>query len=282
MVFKKYIISALAIFTVGLSFICWGTTISSEPGVERDISPYAGVEIIPLKPEECGQCHTRIYYLLKNDGGKHRIDCKQCHVQFHIYRPGKTPYKEVLPKCATCHEQPHGPELTQCTTCHQQVHTPLKIPAGRLLDQGCYICHPDEDREIKTYITQHTELYCSACHHTHHGYVPQCLECHQPHAEGVTSLAVCLTCHPPHKALEVVYPADIPPEACATCHRNAYQILKQSHTKHSAFRCTKCHPDKHKTIMRCQQCHGQPHGAALLGKFRVCGQCHGPAHSLVW
>jgi hypothetical protein len=150
------------------------------------------------------------------------------------------------------------------------------------LDQDCYLCHPEADRDIKTYITQHTELYCSACHHTNHGYVPQCLECHQPHSDEVPSLAACLTCHPPHKAMQVVYPEDITQEACASCHRHAYEILKRSQSKHSALSCTTCHPEKHRTTMRCQQCHVEPHGVAILEKYRVCGQCHGPAHMLVW
>jgi hypothetical protein len=255
------------------------------------------LKIVPLKQEVCARCHARIYYLLKSGGGKHRTNCRSCHVQvqFH-YRP---PFKGILPRCDSCHQQPHGkiikelakaegkrlikdfPELTQCITCHQQPHTPLEIPAGRRLDQACYICHPKEDREIKTYITWHTELYCSTCHHTKHGYKPQCLECHQRHTDKVSIfLDACLTCHPPHKARQVVYPADIPKEACAVCHRSQYEILKRSHTKHSALQCTKCHPDKHRTIMRCSQCHAKPNCAGIPKKNMLCGQCHGPAHDL--
>jgi hypothetical protein len=33
-------------------------------------------------------------------------------------------------------------------------------------------------------------------------------------------------------------------------------------------------------MLRCRECHGEPHGAAMLEQFRVCGQCHGTAHSL--
>ena len=283
---KRYIISVLATFCLGLHLVWCGaavSSVSSEPGpdAEKGISLYRDLKIVPLKPEDCGRCHTRIYNLLKSGGGKHRINCRRCHVQFHTYRPGKTPYKDVLPHCDQCHQLPHGPELTQCLTCHQQPHTPLKIPAGRKLDQGCHICHRDEDKEMKTYITQHTDLYCSTCHHTRHGYIPQCLECHQRHSDNVPIMAACLTCHSPHKALQVTYPADIPKEACGVCHRSEYEMLKQSHTKHSAQLCTKCHPDKHRTIMRCPQCHGKPHSDSILNKFMLCGQCHGPAHGKV-
>jgi hypothetical protein len=278
--------------------------LKSEPG-DRDGNPgvsidengtpvFTEVKILPLGQEVCAQCHTRIYNLLKNGGTKHRTNCRSCHVQveFH-YTP---PYKGILPRCDSCHLQPHGrilkkiaeaegetlikdfPELKQCTTCHQQPHTPLEIPAGRRLDQGCHICHPKEDGEMKTYITWHTELYCSTCHHTKHGYKPQCLECHQRHSDKIPSMDVCLTCHPPHKARQVVYPAEISKEVCGVCHRSQYEILQLSHTKHSPLMCTKCHPDKHRTIMRCQQCHTKLPASCIPNM--LCGQCHGPSHAL--
>lgn len=275
-----YITLALAILGLGLSFIGCVAKAPSEPGAEKDISSVYASEGEPLKPEECGRCHTRIYYLIVTEGGKHRIDCRQCHVQFHIYRPGKVPYKEILPKCETCHEKVHGEELVQCSGCHSEVHAPMNIPPGSALEQGCYVCHPKVDKEMKTYITQHTELDCCTCHHTRHRYIPECTECHQPHAVGGMTHIGCLTCHPPHKALQVVYPKDIPQESCFGCHRNAYEMLRQSDTKHTALSCTECHPEKHRAIKRCRECHGEPHSAAMLQKYRVCGQCHGVAHGL--
>jgi hypothetical protein len=159
------------------------------------------------------------------------------------------------------------------------VHAPLNIPAQRALEEGCHMCHTEVDREMKTYITQHTELYCSSCHHTRHRYVPACMECHRPHTEGMTQVE-CLGCHPPHKALQVVYAQDTPQKACANCHRNAYEMLRQSDSKHTTLSCTKCHPEKHRAIVRCRKCHGEPHPAAMHKKFRACGQCHGAAHHL--
>jgi hypothetical protein len=278
--YLRYVTLALGMLGLGLSFICCVAKAPSEPGTEKDISSVYVSEVKSLKPEECGRCHTRFYYLIITDGGKHRIDCRQCHVQFHIYRPGKVPYKEILPKCETCHEQVHGAELVQCTGCHSEVHTPMNIPPGPALEQGCYVCHPKVDREMKTYITRHTELDCCACHHTRHGYIPECIECHQPHTVGGITGIGCLTCHPPHKALQVVYPKDIRQESCVGCHRNAYEMLKQSDTKHTYLSCTKCHPERHRAIKRCRECHGEPHNAAMLQKYRICGQCHGVAHSL--
>jgi hypothetical protein len=277
---EKWTVSAIVLISLGLFFLIGcEVPVPTKSKALEDIPQIYAPEVEPLTPEQCGQCHPQVYYLIKAEGGKHRIDCRQCHVKFHVYRPGVVQYKDILPKCGSCHEQVHGPDLAQCSECHTEPHAPLKIPAERALEQGCYICHPEEDREMKTYVTQHTELYCSSCHHTRHGYVPQCLECHQPHTEEMTQTD-CLMCHPPHKALEVVYPEDISQETCASCHRNAYEILKKSGTKHTALTCAKCHPE-HRAILRCQECHPQPHSVAMLQRFPVCGQCHGTAHDLI-
>ena len=269
------------------------------PGVfidEDGVPVFTDLEIVPLDQEVCARCHAPIYYLLKSGGSKHRTNCQSCHdqVQFH-YSP---PYKSILPRCDSCHQQPHGiiikkvaeaegtrlienfPELTQCISCHQQPHTPLEIPTGRRLDQACYICHPEADREINSFKTWHTEFYCSTCHHTKHGYKPQCLECHQRHTNKVSVfMDACLNCHPPHKVRQVVYPADIPKDACAVCHDSQYEILERSNPKHSVLGCTKCHPDNHRTIMRCQQCHTKL--PASCNPNMLCGQCHGPSHGLL-
>jgi hypothetical protein len=271
----------LVLVLLGLSASFFGCMAPTHPksAAGKDTSSLYAAEVQPLRPEECGQCHLRFYDLIKTEGGKHRIDCRRCHVEFHIYRPGRVQYEETLPKCEACHDQVHGADLAQCSECHAEVHAPLNIPAERALEQGCRTCHPKLDQEIKTYVTQHTELYCSACHHSRHRYVPECMECHQPHTEGMTQ-AECLSCHPPHKALQVVYSQDTPQETCAVCHRNAYEMLKQSDTKHTALSCTKCHPVKHRAIMRCSECHGEPHPAPMHKKFTVCGQCHSVAHHL--
>jgi hypothetical protein len=183
-----------------------------------------------------------------------------------------------MPKCNTCHGQTHGPDLLDCMTCHDEPHAPKIIAADRYLEGGCSVCHPEADKEMKTYITQHTELYCVSCHYIRHRQVPQCSDCHQPHEEGQTQ-AQCLACHPPHSALQVVYDENIASEACRGCHRTAYDVLKSSHTKHAALSCAKCHT-RHKLVASCDSCHPNPHPPEMLKSFRVCGQCHGIAHSL--
>lgn len=276
---SKYLLLLFCMCNLGLYLSgCAPSAVPVSVG-EKESPPAYPEDVQPLTPEECGKCHPRYYYLIKTEGGRHKMDCRKCHVQFHIYRPGKISYEDVLPKCSTCHDYVHGKDLAQCTECHSQVHSPLNIPAQRSLEFGCSTCHPKVDKEIKTFTTRHTELYCISCHHTKHGYIPVCMECHQPHSEDMVQ-ADCLTCHNPHKALQVVYPENMPSETCAICHRNAFEMLRKSGTKHAAFNCTKCHPDKHRTIKRCQQCHDMPHGTFIMQKFRVCGRCHGVAHSL--
>jgi len=274
--------SVFAIILFGvISILGRGVPAPAQNGAvtQEGISNAYTQKVQPLKTQACGRCHTGIYRLIRAEGGRHKIDCARCHVRFHVFQPGKDNYEEVMPECETCHEAAHGGDLVHCLQCHSEPHAPLNIPADRALEQGCPVCHSEADKEIKTFVTQHTEFYCSSCHHTRHGYVPECQECHQPHSEEMTQ-SDCLTCHPPHKALEVVYPEDIPQEACAGCHRNAYDMLAKSGTKHAAMGCARCHP-KHRAITRCRQCHPEPHSAEMLQEFRTCGHCHGVAHSLV-
>lgn len=257
----------------------------ANPGVYAD-------EQEKLTTEQCMQCHPKIAAQLRNTDSMHsRVECRQCHLQFHTFVKGKTDYQDILPKCTRCHDHPHGEKLVRCGSCHQQAHSPLSIPASRALSQGCYVCHEEQDKEMKTFITRHTDLYCTACHHSRHGYIPACLECHQKHTgtiptagamrESASPLDQCLSCHSPHKALKVAYPEDTPNAICKYCHRKAGEMLERSKTKHSTFACSRCHPGQHKTIKRCVDCHGRPHPEEILNKFSSCGGCHGVAHSLV-
>lgn len=272
--FVGRILFALVFVAFGLGSFWYMEPVPAESG---EIAPPYDMKIQPLKTEQCGRCHTRYFNLLKNDGGKHKIPCHQCHESYHNYRPGKVAYEDILPKCGTCHGEAHGPDLKKCAGCHD-AHAPMNLNANRGLEQGCHACHAEADKEMKTYVTQHTELYCITCHHTRHGHVPECMECHQPHTRQMTE-PECIMCHPPHKALQVVYPNDVTPETCAGCHQHAYDLLKENTTKHTALRCTKCHPE-HREIIRCRECHPQTHNDDMLERFPACGRCHGVAHSL--
>ncbi len=251
-----------------------------------------GEDAQSMSLEKCMQCHPLITLILISAGARHaHLDCRECHMQVHSYFPGKTNYEDILPKCARCHQHPHGEELVHCSNCHQEAHAPLFIPASDDLAQGCNVCHEKLSKDINTFTTQHTELYCTACHHTRHGEIPECLECHQGHkgslpgAEAIemdrTPLGQCLNCHLPHKALKIVYPDDTANMTCAYCHRKASEMLDKTMSRHSALPCIQCHPEKHRNIKRCKECHGTPHPAEMIKKFTTCGQCHGVAHSIM-
>jgi len=312
--FKRYIIPVIVAFCLGLNLV-WldaGVSAAEKPScVTAKCHATMGKEKYvhgPAAVNQCTVCHNPTAshkFKAITDFGKL---CNLCHVSSSYFgkvthppaqkgyctgchNPHQSPYPFMLrgeggKVCLNCHDKEfavgkytHSPEKEACTECHSP-HTVWEIPAGRKLDQACHTCHPAEDREMKTYITWHTGLYCSTCHHTKHGYIPQCLECHQRHSDKMPIMDACLTCHPPHKARQVVYPADIPKEVCAVCHPSQYEILERSQTKHSALRCTKCHPDKHRTITRCQQCHAKANCPGIRQKNMLCGQCHGTAHAL--
>lgn len=242
-------------------------------------APYAA-ELQPLSTEECGRCHLSIYNLIRNEGTKHQIDCTRCHKQYHIYRPEKVSYEDILPQCETCHGQPHGAAFAECFDCHVDAHAPTKIPSPSSMEEECSTCHPKVGKEITAHMSAHTDLDCSSCHHSKHGYIPECMECHDPHTGKMTQ-ADCLACHPPHRPMHIICPDLTSQETCAACHDEAYDLLKVSGTKHTALLCTKCHPGEHKSILQCEDCHGKPHGEAIMKKFETCGGCHGVAHDLL-
>jgi predicted CXXCH cytochrome family protein len=271
----KSVAAIVVAFCVCLFVMAPGFT--AEKGDAAGKSPY-DMDVKPLTSEECGRCHRYYFDLIKKEGGKHQIDCTDCHKVFHVYRPGKTDYDAIMPKCSGCHDNVHGPDLANCTDCHRQPHAPNSIPADRSLERGCSVCHPQVDKEMKTFATEHTELYCVSCHYSRHRRIPECLDCHQPHEENQQQ-AECIACHPPHSALQVGYAQDIAQEACRGCHRNVYDVLKKSNTKHSVLSCAKCHT-KHRVIVQCQTCHPKAHGEGML-QGKVCGACHGIAHALI-
>lgn len=278
--FKKAIVSAGAVIAIIILFTWIGCAERmSAPAPTTEAPSLYTLEVQPLRPDECGRCHVTIYNVIKTDGTKHRIDCTKCHTQFHVYRPGRVQYEDILPKCETCHGQIHGATFVKCLDCHTEAHAPLKLPAPSDMEAQCATCHPEVGQDIRTYISAHTDVECSSCHHTKHGYIPQCAECHEPHTEEMTQ-ADCLTCHLPHKPMQIIYPEETSQETCAACHRKAYDLLKGSATKHTTLLCTKCHPKQHRTILKCEQCHEKPHTPAILKKFKTCGKCHGEAHNL--
>ncbi|MDY6844749.1 MAG: hypothetical protein SVW57_11715, partial [Thermodesulfobacteriota bacterium] len=197
----------------------------SPPEEITSSSQLYSTKVTPLTPVQCGQCHTTIYNNIKDDGTKHQIDCRECHQQFHICYVGKTEYKELLPQCGTCHQEPHGKDFTTgCSECHHNAHTPKKIVSSDTLEKFCGNCHTKEKSLIKAKPSKHTKMACSECH-TEHALIPECGVCHKPHQPEMTNTD-CLTCHPAHTPLYYVYSEKTPQETCSICHQKAYDDLQ--------------------------------------------------------
>ncbi len=230
----------------------------------------------PLTAVQCGQCHESIYMKLRSNGGKHKFVCRNCHKEFHNYNPVRKNWNEIMPKCARCHNQPHGPGITACLKCHQEPHTPLVIPYNSYVTSRCGKCHPGPAGQLKKYPSKHTKLGCAKCHDKH-GYIPSCFKCHKPHIPN-QSLEACKSCHPVHKPLQITYGTGNA-KTCSTCHKKVYNEWSHTRSKHGKVDCAQCHP-KHGEIPKCSKCHGQPHDKAMLQHFKRCLDCHLNVHDL--
>jgi predicted CXXCH cytochrome family protein len=242
------------------------------------------VEVEPLTLEECGRCHTSHYNWLRENGARHQaVACTECHEVFHAYNPLRNNYADIMPRCSSCHDAPHGSAepVTKCLDCHANPHQPLvSIPAPADLEGRCQLCHTGVAASLQAEVSKHTEQECSSCHSEKHGRIPQCSECHENHSPMVVlETPDCLACHPVHTPLKISYPTTQSKEVCAGCHENAYQLLQDYQTKHSALTCAKCHP-AHGQLPVCLDCHGKPHSTAIHEKFAQCVDCHGIAHNV--
>jgi len=232
-------------------------------------------QVEPLSPEECARCHLHIFDNIREAGGKHRIECQECHTVFHTK-------EDIMPECSACHKDEfHGqdPLLTECLSCHDDPHRPLDIPK-ELITDNCAKCHVSEKSDLVNHPSMHLEaLECSSCHHTKHGYVPDCYECHGNHSPRVQmEMQECMGCHPAHKPLTISYSPHTSSEICAGCHGTPYELLVTKVSRHSYMTCAQCHP-AHEQIDPCSQCHFQPHSQTMI-RDRTCQDCHGLAHSL--
>ncbi len=252
------------ILTVALgASLCWG--IGSGTAVAGNV----------LTSDDCIKCHTNAPQAIAAKGAKHKteVTCTDCH-------QGHPPtIKDIIPQCSMCHEgKPHY-ELANCLSCHADPHAPLDINLAEGITDACLTCHTGQNEQLRKYPSKHTELSCTACHDSTHGRIPDCLQCHDPHASGQV-MADCLSCHKVHMPTEVAYGEDMDSRQCAACHDSAYNLLINSQVKHAEVACATCHQSVHKMVPQCQDCHGVPHPAGLMSKFPKCGDCHGIAHNL--
>jgi len=269
------------------------TAVKASPAkTEKQVAPAPLYTEIPrsLTPVECASCHNGQYIRLQQSESKHRFDCNTCHKQLHAYVPTKNNYKEVMPKCYSCHKLKHGEAFPDCAQCHQDPHSPKDIPFSGVKQNiknkagkdvvACSVCHSKEGKEMDAYPNKHNvKVGCIGCHKNKHGVRPSCFDCHKPHVADQT-YADCLVCHAPHSAKNILqYPKEIPNTVCAACHGKIYNKLQANPTKHTALQCAACHVS-HGQIPRCQQCHKEPHGATVHKRFPDCLECHVDPHDL--
>lgn len=238
---------------------------------------YAG-EPQQLTAVQCAQCHNGPFRSLKESGGRHQFACQSCHNQFHVYNPRKGNWDAIMPKCASCHEAPHGAKIIDCASCHSNPHAPKNIAATAPLATFCYNCHGSVREQLVTYPSKHSKLACATCH-TSHGFKPSCFACHKPHVTGQT-VPDCLKCHPVHQPLQIKFTKDMPSSTCGTCHATELNKLTKNNSKHHALTCVTCHKDKHRYVPKCTDCHGLPHVKAFHEKFPNCLSCHVDVHDL--
>jgi len=230
----------------------------------------------PLTVTQCGQCHPGVFRDLKNDGVRHRFDCQKCHARFHAYNPKKGGWEELMPKCASCHEQPHGAAITDCASCHANPHAPKKVAMTNRLVNACRECHPSPQEQLVKFPSKHSKLACQRCH-TSHGYKPTCFNCHKPHHAG-QGADTCTKCHPVHQPLRIVYEKNTPAVTCGACHAKVYAKWQKSPSKHAKVNCAECHLARHKFIPQCVDCHKLPHAKGVHERYPKCLSCHLDVH----
>ena len=232
----------------------------------------------PLTVEQCGQCHPSVFQNIRENGGKHQFDCQRCHSAFHVFNPKKGNYDDIMPKCDTCHDQPHGAQVTDCLSCHSNPHTPRKVAMTATLAKACGQCHPGPQEQLTNFPSKHSKLACNLCH-TAHGLIPTCFNCHKPHLAG-QEVTTCTKCHPVHRPLQVTYPNDSPAATCGVCHTKVYNAWLKTASKHGKVNCALCHHTKHKYKPQCTECHTAPHSAGILARYPKCLTCHLDVHDL--
>ncbi len=227
-----------------------------------------------LSVGDCAKCHERQPAEIASNGAKHKteINCQDCHTG---HRPAVA---KNIPQCGMCHSGQKHYELEGCIGCHNP-HQPLDITLKGQMTAPCLTCHAGVGEELVSQPSKHTKLACNTCHADKHGNIPSCGVCHQPHSAEMTQND-CKLCHQPHQPKTLQYGAQTASVLCASCHKQAFNMLAASSAKHHDVTCVTCHQNKHKNIPQCNDCHGLPHPEAMHQMFPKCSTCHNIAHDL--
>ncbi len=227
-----------------------------------------------LATTDCIKCHQKEPTTINDNGGKHKtaVTCLDCHVEHPPWG------SEVIPACSMCHEGKSHYQLENCLSCHSDPHQPLNLQLGDDITGPCLTCHEEQGKEFEEYASAHAEQSCTFCHEAH-GQIPECFQCHEPHAQGQT-MSDCLGCHPVHHPLEISYPLTTARAFCVPCHEEIGALMAKTTTKHQTFTCAFCHRGTHPSVPQCQTCHGEPHSQAMHKKMPNCLDCHIDTHNL--
>ena len=227
-----------------------------------------------LNVADCVKCHTEQPAEIEADGASHKteIDCQACH---EGHRPS---VENNIPACNDCHDGEDHYAVDNCTSCHNP-HQPLNVILEGDHKKVCVSCHSGPAKEMAANPSMHETFACNFCHADNHGTIPDCVDCHDPHAETMTQ-ANCSTCHQAHQPLVLKYAGNTASTLCASCHDSVYDTLTASKAKHSQVTCAACHADQHKTVPACNDCHGLPHAEGMHKRFPSCSECHNIAHDL--
>ncbi|PLX98389.1 MAG: cytochrome C [Desulfuromonas sp.] len=278
--FRVAIVTLIIFCCVGVVFAAPTQQSTPTPNLPQQNAELYATDPQPLTLEQCGQCHPQHFQGIKQMGGRHQFDCRECHTIFHAFNPRRDNYTAIMPQCSQCHVPVHGNKFTRCLACHQNPHMATKAPAVQIMVNICGECHSEQKRQLVAAPSAHTEVSCDSCHHTEHGSIPSCAECHEPHFE-TQEFSTCTACHDVHQPLIIAMGGDIELQTCSGCHGDIYTKWSTTASKHGQVRCNDCH-DRHKQIPQCQDCHGIPdnHSAKMMARFPRCLDCHLDVHDL--
>jgi len=231
-----------------------------------------------MTPAECGRCHPGQFSALRNEGGAHRFDCRDCHQIFHAFNPRLDNFAAIMPQCSLCHDAPHGDKQNDCLNCHTNPHKPRSISAIPRLTASCADCHQEPAFQLQQHPSAHSTQTCQTCHSERHGRIPECAECHAPHYQEQEQ-GSCLGCHPAHHPLQTNFTADTDAKTCAACHSDVFASWTSTTSLHGTVNCTVCHVE-HGNIPQCTECHTPPHDPKMMAKFKSCLGCHLDPHNL--
>jgi len=251
-----------AVFTLTLLVVAASSTQAATEGL-------AGLAV-----SDCVKCHQKEPATIADKGGLHQtaVTCLDCHLE---HGPWGT---KTIPECSMCHEGKSHFELPNCLSCHSDPHNPLGLQLAGDLVAPCLTCHEEQGKEFKDYASKHALQSCTFCHDVH-GRIPDCSECHQPHAPGQV-MADCLSCHPVHHPRQIEPAITTQRSFCVACHEEIGALMEKTTTRHQSFTCAYCHRGQHPSVPQCQGCHGEPHAAAMHQKMPNCLDCHIDAHNL--